>query len=94
VGIGEEVTFDVFVTFEGADYALNDIAEVKYLLFDATGEIAKVDVAEAVDDGYFTITLSAETTGALAAGANKLEVVVVVKPVSIPSISALEFVTE
>jgi peptide/nickel transport system substrate-binding protein len=94
VGIGEEATFDVYVDFEGEPYLLNEVAEVKYLLYDATGEIVEVKEAEAVDDGYFSITLSAETTGALAAGANKLEVAVVVIPVSIPSFSTLEFVTE
>ena len=67
---------------------------VKYLLYGADGTIVEVATAEAVEDGLYRVTLSAETTGALAAGSNKLEVAVVAIPVSIPSFSTIEFVTE
>jgi peptide/nickel transport system substrate-binding protein len=94
VTIGEEASYDVFVTFAGEPYPMNEISVVKYLLFDATGEIVEVAEASAVEDGYYTFTLSADTTAMLAAGSNKLEVAVVAIPVSIPSFSSLEFVTE
>jgi peptide/nickel transport system substrate-binding protein len=84
VTIGEEAVFDVFVTFDGAPYAADDILETKYLLFDATGALVAVGVAELVEDGYYTVTIDAETSGALAEGANKIEVAVVSKLVSLP----------
>jgi peptide/nickel transport system substrate-binding protein len=93
VTIGEEVVFDIFVTFEGEPYALSDIELVKYLLYDATGAIVAVDLATAVEDGLFQVTLSADVTGALAAGSNKLEVAVVPLLVSIPAFTSVEFVT-
>ena len=94
VSIGEEATFDVYVTFEGDPYPASDVSEIKYLLFDAQSNLVEVGAADLVEDGHYTVTLSAETTGALEAGANKLEVVAIVIPVSIPSIGDLEFVSE
>ncbi len=94
VTIGAEATFDVFVTFKGEPYPADQVAEVKYLLFDATGALAEVGPAELVTDGQYLVTLSAETTAALAAGANKIEIAVVLIPVSIPAFGSFEFVTE
>jgi peptide/nickel transport system substrate-binding protein len=93
VTIGEEATFDVFVDFAGEPYAMDDIVEVKYLLFDANGVLAEVGAAEAIDDGLWEVTLSAETTGSLEAGSNRLEVVVVSRLVALPSFTDLQFVT-
>ena len=59
VTIGEEATYDVFVTFEGEDYAVDDISMVKYLVFDATGELVHVGDAAAVGDGHWQAVLSA-----------------------------------
>jgi len=94
VTIGEDAVYDVFITFEGEPYPIDEIDFVKYLLFGADGEIVEVASGQPVEDGYFTVTLSAETTALLTAGSNKLEVIVVVIPVSIPSFSTIEFVTE
>jgi peptide/nickel transport system substrate-binding protein len=94
VTIGEEATFDVFVTFEGEPYPADQVSDVKYLLFNSANEIVEVGAAEFVADGQYLVTLSADTTGTLESGANKLEIVVVVIPVAIPSISSFEFVSE
>ena len=93
VTIGQEALFDVFVTFEGEPYPAEEIAEVKYLLFDATGAVAGTGNAELVSDGQYLITLDANTTGALAAGANRLQVVVISNLVSTPTFAPFEFVT-
>ena len=93
VASGDEATFDVFVDFGGEAYATADIGEVKYLVFDALGELALTGAAEAVEDGLWQITLSAEDTAGLETGANKLEVAVAPLRVSIPTFSSLEFVT-
>ena len=93
VTIGSEATFDVFVEFQGEPYPIADIKEVKYLLFDANGELAEVGEATAVEDGLWQVTLSAETTGALEAGSNRLEVIVVSNLVALPSFTDIQFVT-
>jgi peptide/nickel transport system substrate-binding protein len=94
VAAGDEVSFDVYVTFHGEDYLLSDIDNVKYLLFDATGALVEVGAAEAVSDGLFNVTLSAEQTADLESGASRLEVIVVPIVVSIPTLEAFEFVVE
>jgi len=95
VAIGEEAVFDVYLNDpDGNAYPGDEVSEVKYILYDATGAIVEVAAADFVSDGYYTITLSADTTGALAAGSNKLEIVAVVIPVSIPGSGIFEFVTE
>jgi peptide/nickel transport system substrate-binding protein len=91
VTIGEDATFEVFVEFAGEPYAVDDILEVKYLVFDATGSLAEVGVATAVEDGLWEVNLT--NTSALAAGSNRLEVVVVSRRVAVPSSDAIEFVT-
>jgi peptide/nickel transport system substrate-binding protein len=93
VTIGQEAMFDVYVTFEGEAYPSAEIAEVKYLLFGANGELAATGLAEEAGDGQYTVTLSADVTSKLEAGSNKLEVVVVSKLVSIPTFAPFEFVT-
>jgi peptide/nickel transport system substrate-binding protein len=93
VGIGEEAKFTVSVTYQGAAYPQAEIAGVTYLVFDATGALATKGEATAVADGQYEVTLPADVTKALTAGANKLEVVVVSGVVSIPSFASFEFVT-
>jgi len=93
VKIGEEATFDVFVTYKDEPYPASEIKVVKYLLYDAKNEIVKVAEVEATEDGVYTIVLDAATTSALEAGSNKLEVAVVPITVSQPTFESLEFVT-
>lgn len=93
VTIGEEAVYDVFVDFAGEPYPLDDIDNVKYLVIDATGNVAYVGEATPVEDGYFEIVLDADVTGDLEAGSNRLEVVVVSRLVAVPSTDAITFVT-
>lgn len=94
LAIGTEGAYDVFVTFNDAPYAAADIAAVKYLVFDSTGALVGQGDAAAAEEGHYTITLPTDVTSKLAAGSNKLEVVVTSKTVSIPAIEDLEFVTQ
>ena len=93
VQIGSEALFDVFITFKGEPYANADISEVKYLLFNAKGELVSTGVATVISDGQYQVTLDAKATSALEAGSNKIEVVVVPSVVSVPSFASFEFVT-
>jgi peptide/nickel transport system substrate-binding protein len=93
VVIGDEATFDLFVNFQGAPYAQDEIKFVKYLLYNAKGEIVEVAEVEATTDGQYSIVLSSDVTSKLEAGSNKLEVAVVPLTVAIPSFTSIEFVT-
>ncbi len=93
VTIGTEAAFDVFIDFESDPYPVDMIDTVTYLIFDATGELAITGEATAVDDGLWEIVLTAEQTGQLEAGANRLEIAVAALPVSLPSFASMEFVT-
>ncbi len=92
VVVGTEATFDVYVSFDGAAYPADEIESVKYLVFNADGVLAASGDAEMVADGQYAINLSADQTAELTEGASKLEVVVVSKLVSIPTIVDFEFV--
>jgi peptide/nickel transport system substrate-binding protein len=93
VTIGQEAIFEVYVEFKGQPYPLDAIFGVKYILFDAEGELAASGDATAIEDGYFEITLPADATANLAAGSNLLEVVVISKLVALPSSDSMSFVT-
>jgi peptide/nickel transport system substrate-binding protein len=94
VTIGSEATYDVYVEFQGEPYAMDEIMLAKYLVFDATGELAYVGEATAVEDGYWTVTLSADVTGALTAGSNQLAVIVVSERALVPVKEVFQFVTQ
>jgi hypothetical protein len=94
VTIGEEATYDIFVTLGEDPYPMGDINIAKFLVFDATGELAHVGDAEAVEDGYWTATLSADVTGALEAGSNQLAAIIVSKRALLPVRATLQFVTQ
>jgi peptide/nickel transport system substrate-binding protein len=93
VKIGDEAVFNISVTFKGAPYANKDIKQVKYLLYNAKGEVVNVGEATAGADGAYTVTLSKDITAKLEAGSNKIEIAVVPLPVSVPTFSSMEFVT-
>jgi peptide/nickel transport system substrate-binding protein len=90
VAVGAEATFDVFVDFQGEPYVNADLDMVTYLVFDATGALVMKGDADAVEDGYFTVTLD---TSDLTAGSNKLAVIAVSKNALVPVTETFEFVT-
>jgi peptide/nickel transport system substrate-binding protein len=91
--IGQEASFDLFITFKGEDYAAEDMDKVKVLVFDANGELILSDEAVAVRDGLWQVTLSAEETALLEVGSNRMEVAAASKLVSFPTFTSIEFVT-
>ena len=93
VVVGSEFTFDVFVTFDGEAYPAADVKQVIGLLYDATGQIVKVLDGELVEDGHYVITVPADLSATMEAGASKLEAVVVPYVVAIPTFVGFEFVT-
>ncbi len=93
VKAGEEAKFDVSVTFKGEAYPAAELASVKYLLFDANNNLVAKGDANFIADGKYQVVLSADVTKGLAAGTNKLEVVVASNVVSIPAFQSIQFVT-
>ena len=93
VQIGRPAQFDVWVTYNGDPYDRSLISDVTYLVIDGRGEVALVGSANLVDDGLYEIRLTAEETARLTAGSNRLEVVVVTIPVSIPVFESTNFIT-
>jgi len=93
VKIGDEAKFDVFVTYKDQPYPANEIKQVKYLLYNAKGDIVSVAEAVPVTDGQYSIVLDAATTKGLEAGSNKLEIAVVPFTVSQPTFQSIQFVT-
>jgi peptide/nickel transport system substrate-binding protein len=92
VVLGTDFVFDVTVTFEGEAYPDADITRVFGLVYDGTGAlVAEVD-AELVEDGMYTVTVPADVSAEMEAGASKVEVVVVPTVVATPTFVAFEFV--
>jgi peptide/nickel transport system substrate-binding protein len=93
VTIGEEVVYDVYVDLAGEPYAVDDISIATFLVFDATGVLVEVGDLVAVEDGYWTATISGDVTGGLAEGSNQLAVIVVSSRALVPVQDTLQFVT-
>ena len=89
---GSAATYQVYITFGGEPYELADIAEVKYLIFGATGEPALSGAAGPVDDGLYEVVLSEDHTAGFEAGSHTIEVIVVPLVVSIPTFESFEFI--
>jgi peptide/nickel transport system substrate-binding protein len=92
VTTGQEASFDVFVNLGDSAYPSGDLNRVGYLVFDATGGLILQGDAELAEEGHYVVNLSADDTGKLAAGAGKIEVVVVSARVALPSFVSAEFV--
>jgi peptide/nickel transport system substrate-binding protein len=93
VKVGDAAEFEVYISFADEPYALDDILSVSYLVFGPTGDLVTKGDAEGVEDGLFSVALTAEQSGALTVGSNKLTLVVVSKLLSIPGFESLDFVT-
>ena len=92
VKVGEEAVFDAIVNFKDQAYPQSEIARVKYILYNATGDVVTVGDATAVADGQYQVTLGSDVTSNLPTGSARLEVAVVPTSVAIPSFTSFDFV--
>jgi peptide/nickel transport system substrate-binding protein len=90
---GSPAEFRINVSFQGTPYPVKDVDFVKFLVVDARGEVVLVANAEAVGDGEWMAQLPADKTQALQPGANRLEVAVAPKVVSLASFGSARFVS-
>lgn len=93
VSVGDTASFDIWIDFAGEPYPTELLSEVKFLLFDAVGDLAHIGSAELVEEGWWTIELDSDLTAGLAVGANRLEVIVSPTVVSLPTFENVQFVT-
>jgi peptide/nickel transport system substrate-binding protein len=93
VTIGEEAVYDIFVDLNSDPYPAGDIMMVKYLVFNAKGELAFTGEGELVEDGYWTATLTAEMTASLDEGSNQIVAIVVSNRALVPVRDTMQFVT-
>jgi len=91
---GEAADFNVAVTYADEVYPSEKLNFVSYMLFDAAGTMVEKGNATMTAEGSYVVTLSAETTGNLEAGAAKLLTAVSSKVVSIPTFTEYEFVVQ
>jgi peptide/nickel transport system substrate-binding protein len=94
VTIGQEITYDIFVSFQGKPYAVDDIDMVKYLVFYANGVLATAGEAQAVEAGHWQAVLGADVTGDLESGSNRFVAIVVSKRAVVPATETMRFVAE
>jgi peptide/nickel transport system substrate-binding protein len=93
VTVGQKAEFNIKVTFKNQPYATKDLDFVKFLVIDATGNLALTANAKATKDGEWLAELTADQTNKLAAGSNRLEVIAVSKTVAKPTFESMSFVT-
>lgn len=89
--IGASADFQVNISFQGKPYAVNDIYFVKFLLFGSNGAFVSSGDAVAIRDGVWKVTLTADQSKQLQAGANQLQIIVTPKVVSIASFGTVTF---
>jgi peptide/nickel transport system substrate-binding protein len=89
---GAAANFDVRVTTDGRPYPMRDIQRVKFLLFDARGELALTGDATAVRDGAWRINLTPAQTTRLVLGTARLEAVAVSRLVARPGLGSMDVV--
>lgn len=90
VPVGAEAVFQVRVTEGDKPYPAQDLQEVKYLLFDSRHELVARGPVQRAGDSW-RVVLTPETTRRLRPGANRLEVVVISRVVSVPSFASATF---
>ena len=91
VRANEGATFNVTVAFKGEPYPAAEIDAVKYLLFDAEGNVVQSGDATLIEDGRYAIEFTPDQLTELGVGAVRLEVAVTSKVVSIPALTSMEF---
>ncbi|HID89423.1 MAG TPA: ABC transporter substrate-binding protein, partial [Anaerolineae bacterium] len=91
VSAADGASFDIMVTFKGEAYPADEIAAVKYLLFDAEGNVAATGDANLVADGHYVVEFTPEQLGELGVGAVRLEIAVTSNVISIPTLQSTEF---
>ena len=73
-------------------YPAAEVKQVKFLVYNEAGETVFVGEGVSSADGAYTLTIPADTTGALTAGTGRIEAAVIVLPVAVPTFSSVDYV--
>jgi hypothetical protein len=94
VTIGSEAVFTATLTYkaDGAAYPTADIKQAKFLVYDSVGKTVYVGEGVASGEGVYALTIPADVTALLTAGAGRIEVAAVLVPVAIPAFTSLDYV--
>ena len=93
VKVGSPAEFEVQVTFQGKPYPTKDVEFVRFMLFDARGELVELANPEPAGDGMWRIVLNSKQTARLSPGSSRLELAVTSRVVALPSFKTFRFVT-
>jgi peptide/nickel transport system substrate-binding protein len=96
VSIGQDAVFTATVAVQetGDVYPTDEVKQVKFLVYDATGATVYVGEGVSNGDGTYTLTIPADVTSTLEAGAGRIEVAAVLGPVAIPAFTSLDYVVQ
>lgn len=95
IKVGEASEFTASFTYKasGDAYPTADIKAVKFLLYDETGATVYIGAGEATgEDGVYTLSIPADVSAKLVAGAGRIEVAAVLIPVAIPAFTSFDYV--
>lgn len=90
--IGTGAMIPVDITYKGKPYPTDEINFVKYLIFDANGNLVLKGAAKYMASSTWQVVLTPDDTKKLVAGSTKIEVVVSSKAVALPSYKSVTFV--
>jgi len=93
IKIGSAAEFRVEVSFQGKPYPARDVDFVRFLVFNARGQLVDLANAEQAGEGVWKAKLTAKQSARLQAGSNRIEAVVVSRLVAMPSFKTFWFVT-
>jgi peptide/nickel transport system substrate-binding protein len=96
VSIGQDAVFTATVTVQetGDIYPTDEVTQVKFLVYDATGATVYVGEGVSNGDGTYTLTIPADVTSQLEAGAGRIEAAAVFGPIAIPAFTTLDYVVQ
>jgi peptide/nickel transport system substrate-binding protein len=93
VAVDQTPRFELSISFAGEPYPREDVERVRYLLFDARGDLVEQGDAQPVDDGLWQIVFEPDQLAAIGVGANSLEVAVTSSRVAMPAFVSYVFAT-
>ncbi len=96
VSIGQDAAFTATITVKetGDPYPVDEVKQVKFLVYDNTGATVYVGEGTSNGDSTYTLTIPADVTSKLQAGAGRIEVAAVLGPVAIPAFTTLDYVVQ
>ncbi len=91
--MGDEVAFDLEITFDHEPYLSENLDSVLLLIFDENEDLVASQRAVMIEEGHWQVNVDGETTEKLRTGATTVEAVVTSHLVATPVIESLRVIT-